>query len=329
MQATAHGGKVKKRIDWKSIIINDLRQELSLYKQQGYKPTLRAIYYRLYSRGLFPNTPSCYNSLDRATVEARWDGRLPINCFADNARQVIDDFNEKYETIDEYLQRPIDFIINAPQGYVNSIPRWHNQPNYVEVWIEKDAMAGTLSSILRGKDVRILPNRGFTSLTFLDESANRIKNFMKLGKQIHILYFGDFDPSGDYMDVDLKKRLTRLGLPSYSIDFKRIAVTTEQIRQYGLPYNPDKTTREKIEHDTRKEKFLAKYGELYAVELDALPALIPQDFKNMVIQSVDQFFHEDIHQDILSRYSSRDIARFVKNRVKQLEEQIDRYDSYN
>ena len=103
MQEITHSSQSRKRIDWKSIIVNELRQELNLYRQQGYKPTLRAIYYRLYSRGLFPNTPSCYNSLDRATVEARWDGRLPINCFADNARQVIGDFNEKYETIDEYL----------------------------------------------------------------------------------------------------------------------------------------------------------------------------------------------------------------------------------
>ena len=28
------------------------------------------------------------------------------------------------------------------------IPLWYNQPNYVEVWLEKDAMAGILASLL-------------------------------------------------------------------------------------------------------------------------------------------------------------------------------------
>ena len=220
-------------------------------------------------------------------------------------------------------QHSIDYIIRAPQDYLDSIPRWHNQWHYVEIWVEKDAMAGTLSSILKGKDVKILPNRGFTSLTSLAESRDRLMKWWRMGKQIHILYLGDFDPSGDYMDTDLKRRLSRLGLTSDVVDFKRIAVTKEQIREYRLPYNPDKITRQKMENDTRTDRFLAKYGELYAVELDALPALIPEDFKNMVIQSVDQFFDESIYREFLAQQSKKEIAQFVRKKVKQLEDELD------
>ncbi|MGC1929032.1 MAG: hypothetical protein WA667_08665 [Candidatus Nitrosopolaris sp.] len=47
-----------------------------------------------------------------------------------------------------------------------------------------------------------------------------------IGKETHILYFGDFDPSGDDMDDQLDKALPYFGLED--IDFQRIAVTEEQ-----------------------------------------------------------------------------------------------------
>jgi hypothetical protein len=309
------------RTSWKTIIENELKQELGLFREQGYKPTLRAVYYRLYSRGLFPNTKNTYQSLDRATVEARWSGRLRIDCFADNARQVIGDFNDAYQSPEAYLQHVIDFIKAAPEAYMSSIPRWHNQPHYVEVWIEKDAMAGTLQSILRDRHVRIVPNRGFTSLTALYANSSRLEKFQHRGKQIHVLYFGDFDPSGDDMDRDLKKRLSRLGWTSNTLDFRRIAVTTEQIQRYDLPFNPDKTTLEKMENDSRRHRFSEKYGGLYAVELDALPARIPEDFKNMVLQSVDQFFDEDIFAQVLAQHSSTIVRDIMSRKVRLLDEQ--------
>jgi hypothetical protein len=45
-----------------------------------------------------------------------------MDCFADNARQVIGNFNENYEPVTQYLERAIDFIKNAPVGYIRSIP---------------------------------------------------------------------------------------------------------------------------------------------------------------------------------------------------------------
>ena len=257
----------------------------------------------------------------QTTVEARWNGRLRIDCFADNARQVIGNFNEKYELPDEYLQHAIDFIKSAPEDYASSIPLWHNQSHYVEVWIEKDAMAGTLQSILRDRHVKIVPNRGFTSLTALYENSSRLERFKRKGKQVHVLYFGDFDPSGDDMDRDLKKRLSRLGWNSSTLDFRRIAVTTEQIERYELPFNPDKTTLEKMKNDPRKNRFSEKYGGLYAVELDALPARIPEDFKNMVLHSVDHFFDEKVRQEVLALHSPTEVSNIVSRKIRLLEEQ--------
>ena len=36
---------------------------------------------------------------------------------------------------------------NISKNYPLQIPKWYNQPHYVEVWIEKDALRGTFRKI--------------------------------------------------------------------------------------------------------------------------------------------------------------------------------------
>lgn len=155
------------RIDWKEVI-KAVRLELSSFRAEGYKPTLRAMFYRLFSKGLIPNTPNAYDRLSKVTVEARWkyldydsdySERLPIDCFADNSREVVGDFNETYWTPEQLINLRIKRLNDTESDYTNYIPRWHNQPDYVEIWIEKDAMVGTFQSILEGLEVRIVPNK--------------------------------------------------------------------------------------------------------------------------------------------------------------------------
>lgn len=57
-------------------------------------------------------------------------------------------------------------------------------------------MAGTLHSILEGRQVRIVPNRGWSSRTFLNDNIERVKDKQeKEDKIVHVLYLGDLDPS--------------------------------------------------------------------------------------------------------------------------------------
>ena len=59
------------------------------------------------------------------------------------------------------------------------------------------------------------------------------------------------------------------------MEFERIAVTQEQIHEYNLPPTPeDNETLEKLDRDSRTNGFIEKYGELFAVELDALLAIV-------------------------------------------------------
>ena len=71
------------------------------------------------------------------------------------------------------------------------------------------------------------------------------------------------------MDDHLDNALRYFGLEE--IDFQRMTVTEEQIEEFNLPPMPkSKETIDKVNHDTRKDGFIKKYGKLYVVELDAL-----------------------------------------------------------
>ncbi len=149
--------------------------------------------------------------------------------------------------------------------------------------VEKQALADTFESFLEDRQVQIAVNKGYAGWTFLSENADRLMEICleHPDKRIHILYFGDFDPSGEDMDRHLEDALSYFfDLDHYSIDFERIAVTEEQIDEYDLPPVPeDSETLDKLDKDSRKGGFIDKHGQLIAVELDALLAIAPDNFK--------------------------------------------------
>jgi hypothetical protein len=75
--------------------------------------------------------------------------------------------------------------------------------------------------------------------------------YRKTGKKINVLYFGDFDPSGEDMDRHIRQSFATFGLKD-TINFQRIAVTKEQIEKFNLPPVPDnQETLDKVNNDTR------------------------------------------------------------------------------
>jgi hypothetical protein len=196
-------------IDWKSVI-DRIKEELPWFIERDITPTLRTLFYRLVSLEVIPNTKQAYKQLSSITVTARKKGKLRWDSFSDEGRLVLSDFIEEYKTPEQFVQLHIDLLKNASENH--TVPRWYKQPHYVEVWIEKQALADTFSSFLRGRDVRIAVNRGYSSWSFLYENCKRLLKVKESGKEIHILYFGDFDPSGDNMEDLLDKAFVYFGL---------------------------------------------------------------------------------------------------------------------
>jgi hypothetical protein len=57
-------------------------------------------------------------------------------------------------------------------------------------------------------------------------------------------------------------------------------------------------------------------SKLYIVELDALLATVPDEFKSIVQGSVFQFFDQGIYQDVLSDHQPELLDRLVQERVR-------------
>ena len=248
-------------------IIKHIRDvDLPFYESEGFKPMLRTLLYRLDSLKLLDKTKD-YKSLIKYTVRARefsvycppeWEfyPKLPIDCFEDSqsGREVLDDYDdsepedptepEDPQDPDEYIDNAIEELKYAPSNYDGEgTPgeegikpgKWYAQPNYVEAWLEEAGLGKKFRKVLDGRNIRVILNHGFSSLTFAYLNCERLKEFADEhpDKKIHILYFGDLDLYGDDMDRQIQEWLELFGIENI-VSFKRVAITQEQIEKYHL-----------------------------------------------------------------------------------------------
>lgn len=243
--------------------------------------TIRGLHYRLVSLGMF-NTVQHYKRVVKAMIEARWEGLVDFDTFSDHDREMIG--RTQYERVD--LEEKIEEgkeQIKSWMEYFNR-NRWENQKNYVEVLIEKKALQGVFEPITRRKRVTLGACKGYPSLTFLYESAGRFNEAISAGFNPIILYFGDYDPSGEDIPRSIGENMERLGVPG--IEVRRIALMENQVIEWKLPPAPVK------EGDTRS----AAWDGLGQVELDAVD---PNLLQELARNAIDSVFDEDIYDDLV------------------------------
>jgi hypothetical protein len=115
---------------------------------------------------------------------------------------------------------------------------------------------------------------GFNSATTVHDAAEDDD-----GREMIVLYVGDFDPSGMYMsEVDLPTRLAKYG--GHHIKIKRIALTPKQVRD--LPSFPATDKRK----DPRYKWFIANHGkrcwELDAMDPNALRDCVEKEIGKLI-----------------------------------------------
>jgi hypothetical protein len=244
---------------------------LSEYAAQGYVLTVRQLYYQMVARDYIPNNMRSYKRLVGHCANARKAGLLNWAYLEDTARRKFYPASWK---------DPADIIEAAAQGF--RVDRWQGQPERVLVMIEKEALSGVFSGPCDEHHVRLYPNKGYTSLSYIytvGKMIRRMVNFQHL--DVHVIYFGDHDPSGMDMDRDIQERL---GLFSSwtPFGFTRIALTMDQVEEYDPPPDPAKLS------DSRAGAYVAKYG-YDSWELDALtPQVLTKLLEEEIALHVDQ-----------------------------------------
>ena len=258
----------KKQLDKLNKVIEVLNE------LDDYKPlTLRQIYYQLVGKGYIKNNNSQYTMLSTLLKWARIDGYITWEDMEDRARAFYD--LTGWENSENFIQAHVRAFLS---GYTRNLLQ--TQDKCIEIWIEKDALSSIFTRVAEDYTIPVVVCRGFSSVSFLNNLKTRLNNHNC--KRTLMLYFGDFDPSGVEMLTSMKTTLVKeLGMKE--VEFKRVALLSEDIFTYNLPHSPDALKKT----DTRAKKHLETYGEL-AVELDALrPDILERKIKDAIEAELD------------------------------------------
>jgi len=261
-------------------IINHANVIIREYQNQGFMLTLRQIYYQFVSRGLIANKVQEYKRLGGIISDARLAGQIDWKSIEDRTRELKEQ---------PHWGSPAEIMDAAAQGF--ALDKWRNQPVRIEIWIEKEALAGVFERVCKELDVPFFCCRGYTSQSEMWVGAMRLVRHSQANQTPVILHFGDHDPSGIDMTRDIIDRMQVFGLgltsnwqiPEGRMVMQRLALNMDQVEQYQPPPNPAKET------DSRFQGYIQKFGH-ESWELDALE---PQVLANLVRNAVLGFMDRD------------------------------------
>jgi hypothetical protein len=232
----------------------DLIEAMHVAAKAAQPITGRGVGYKLFAKGLIPSMAEM-QSVYRLLRLAREQGVIPWKWIVDETREL-----ERTSTWDD----PAQYAWCVARSYRRDF--WNQQPHCVEVWSEKGTVRGVLQPVLDHYAVGFRVMHGFSSATAIYDVAQDSD-----GRDLIVLYVGDFDPSGLFMsEVDLPARLSKYD--GDHIKLRRIALTRPQTR--GLLSFPA-TDKKK---DTRYKWFRTNHGDR-CWELDAMD---PNDLRDCV-----------------------------------------------
>ncbi len=252
--------------------------------------TVRQVFYQAVVRGLVPKDEARgYKLVQRRLVKLRESGEIPYGWITDNVRIVRG--HNRYQGPDDYAQVAAEFY---RRDY------WADSPVYVEVWLEKDALAGVLVPVVVeecGLDLHV--TRGYASVSYYLQSA---ADFIRAGgRPTHVYLLTDFDPSGLGIAETVAAELVRRSSP-VEVLVERLAVNRDQIEAWGLPTRPTKTS------DSRARAFVREHG-TGSVELDAIP---PGTLRALVSGAIERHMDpERLRVMKLAEKQERDLLRNV------------------
>lgn len=255
---------VPKNFQGKSLeVIKHANKIIAEYELAGYDLTLRQLYYQFVARDLIQNKQSEYKRLGSIINDARLAGLIDWERIEDRTRGL--------ETISSW-SNPANAVASIAHWFKEDL--WIGQPCRIEVWIEKEALAGVFERICQELRVPHLSCRGYASQSEMWRAAMRLKKWSQKGQTPVILHFGDHDPSGMDMSRDIQDRINTFIGPV--VEFERLALNMDQVEQYNPPPNPAK------ESDIRFEGYAAEHGD-QSWELDALdPAVLSELVRDAV-----------------------------------------------
>ncbi len=239
------------------LMIDRANEVIEEAKASGIDLTLRQMYYVFVGQNWLPNKQTAYATLGDVMTDARLAGLVDWDAIEDRTRNL---------KAAPHWGSPNEIIEACAQQYRTD--RWANQKRRVEVWVEKDTMAGVLQRPCYDLDVPFFACRGYTSCTEMWGASQRLLDYIQGGQEVTIIHLGDHDPSGIDMTRDIIDRLKIfLKGDNSRISVDRIALNIDQVKQYNCPPNPAKQV------DPRFKEYGKRFGNS-SWEIEALKAKV-------------------------------------------------------
>jgi hypothetical protein len=253
-----------KNIRWAPVLV----EAEQIVDQYDTAITLRQLFYRLVVARLIPNTQNYYRTLSSRTAEGRRNGTFPDLLDQRGFHQQMMSFTDHHDAL-RYTHEI--FCLDRTEG------------QEIQIWIagEKGTLLGQLEDWFLDFGINVVVGGGYFSQT----SCGRIReDVAEDGRAAVLIYGGDHDPSGHDIMRDLVERTDCWD------NVVRVAVGPEEVERFGLPENPGK------EADPRADAFVAEFGHLVQVEIEALD---PNDLRNLYLAAFEQYWDWPTYREVL------------------------------
>jgi hypothetical protein len=253
---------------------------------------LRGLHYMILGRSkpsgfTYANTDEDWIWLQReAAKAARWLGYIPFDQIVDqrNAVPMVRRFSppepEPYITVGIEVEIP-DVEDIVPQVGVDGFTG--TQPYKIVMVGEKASLGEVLTPIARERYADLYLPTGEISDTLIYQMASV---GAADGRPMVVLYFADADPSGWQMGISVSRKLQAfktLHFPALEFEVRRVGLTPDQVREYGLPSAPLKET------EKRGDAWRAAMG-IEQTEIDALAALRPELLRQLAREAMLPYY---------------------------------------
>jgi hypothetical protein len=237
-----------------TVLIDKANEIIAEYASDGFALTLRQLYYQFVARDIIPNNLRSYKRLGSIVNDARLAGLIDWEAIEDRTRNL--------HRLPSWSS-PASIMQSCADQFRTDL--WASQPYRLEVWIEKEALAGVFERVCDELRIPFFSCRGYNSQSEMWGAGQRLEEIIASDQTPVILHFGDHDPSGMDMTRDI---VDRLELFMGGLEVKRLALNMDQVEEFNPPPNPAKTT------DSRYAAYIEVHGE-ESWELDALdPAVL-------------------------------------------------------
>jgi hypothetical protein len=195
----------------------------------------------------YANDKESYEALIRLLRDARLEGFISWNVIHDPTRPVTiwNVHNSTQPYVEEQLQ---GFLMGHARNLLQS------QPNHIELFAEKKTLKSIIEPIASRYCLPFTVGSGSCSIAPIKQLAER---YQLSGKEkLIILTIADLDPAGIMISRSFAQRL-RDYFQIEDIDARRVALTLDQVSDYGLVAGGNIGDKE----DVNKERFRQEFGE--------------------------------------------------------------------